>query len=60
MLEQYLDKLFASFSVNTITTQLTMRFDELLLISPSRELITPVINNKLAKIADEISRHDLK
>ncbi len=60
MLEQYLDKLFASFSVNTIITQLTVRFDELFLISPLRELITPVINNKLSKIADEIYRRDLK
>jgi tetratricopeptide (TPR) repeat protein len=53
--EQYLDKLFALFSVHTISSKLTGRFDDLFLIPPSRELITPVINAKLIKTADEIS-----
>jgi tetratricopeptide (TPR) repeat protein len=56
-LERYLDKLITSFRVDTISSTLTGRFDELFLIPPSRELIDPVIRAKLREIAEEISRH---
>jgi predicted Zn-dependent protease len=55
MLERYLDKLTASFRVDTISSGLTGRFDELFLIHPSWKLIAPVIRAKLKEIAEEIS-----
>jgi hypothetical protein len=56
MLERYLDKLSASFRVDTIKSGLSGSFNELFLIHPSRELIAPVIRAKLIEIAEEISR----
>jgi len=53
---QYLDKLFASFDVHTIISKLNGRFDDLFLIPPSRELMSPVVNDKLIEISDEIAR----
>ena len=55
MHEKYLDNLTSSFSVDTIRSRMTRHFDELFLIPPSRELITPAILAKLKEMADEIS-----
>jgi tetratricopeptide (TPR) repeat protein len=55
--DQYLDRMITLFSVPSISAKLTGNFDDVFLIPPSRELIAPMINAKLIKIAHEISGH---
>jgi len=58
-IEHSLEKLLAAFSLNTIIFKLNDRFDDRFLFSPSRELIAPVIIDKIIDISDEIARFDL-
>jgi tetratricopeptide (TPR) repeat protein len=55
MLARYLDRLTASFKIDTIKSGLSGRWHELFLISPSWGLIGPVVKSKLTEVADEIS-----
>ncbi len=48
-------RLFSTFSVNTIINGLSGSFDDPYLISPSIELVTPVVYRNFIKTADEIS-----
>jgi hypothetical protein len=52
-IEQNVAKLFATFSVNTVIAGLNGSFDDLYLMPPSIELVTPVVYRHFEKIADE-------
>lgn len=54
--DQYLTKLFASFSLDTILSRLNKPLNHLFLVSTSRARITPAITAKLKKISIEIAR----